>query len=383
MIEITRVFLFFSFIVITSYFAWAGTGRNLEEFEYNQLTFPVFTEKVSQSYDKKSGNILAIETKLTQADYSRVDRFYKKLEAYLLDAQKNGLLNEKTLVVFPEHIGSPFVLLGEKREVFHSKELSSAVRYMIYSNFVSYVISSFSRFSLETSYEKFFHLKKELIAKAYISSFTKLSVVFGVTIVAGSVVLPELEIKENQFEFKSNTLMNQSFVFLPDGKIFPQIFFEKNNSSFEKFFKNNEVIETKLKLPNISDSINLLSSSDSHYSSSYSKILSSNDIIVSYGFLPKDEKTDWSQDKISSEPIGGKSIFQDSDKSLSEEALMQKFSFVGKFSYLQSKAGIQVFMKGQFFEYDLVGQSSLLFRYVRNDILPIKKDSTYMLNFWL
>ncbi len=41
-----------------------------------------------------------------------------KFHAYLENARRQGLLNERTVVVFPEHVGTWLVASGEKPEVY-------------------------------------------------------------------------------------------------------------------------------------------------------------------------------------------------------------------------------------------------------------------------
>src|SRR5688572_2533805 len=71
----------------------------------------------SQGSDQGHGNLLGIQPELYRADYRSPLHLHRKLAAYLDKAQDEGLLNPKTVVVLPEHIGTWLVAVGEKREV--------------------------------------------------------------------------------------------------------------------------------------------------------------------------------------------------------------------------------------------------------------------------
>lgn len=70
----------------------------------------------SQGQDSGRGNLLGIQPELQGADYRSALHLHRKLSAYLDQARQQGLLNPKTVVVLPEHIGTWLVAVGEKRE---------------------------------------------------------------------------------------------------------------------------------------------------------------------------------------------------------------------------------------------------------------------------
>ena len=80
----------------------------------------------SQGQDSGRGNLLGIQPELQSADYRSALHLHRKLSAYLDQARQQGLLNPKTVVVLPEHIGTWLVAVGEKREVFAARDLAEA-----------------------------------------------------------------------------------------------------------------------------------------------------------------------------------------------------------------------------------------------------------------
>ncbi|MFM0874850.1 hypothetical protein QU886_28205, partial [Klebsiella pneumoniae] len=57
-----------------------------------------------------------------------------KLAAYLDHAREQGMLNERTVVVLPEHIGTWLLAVGEKEELYHAAERRQAMHWLAASN---------------------------------------------------------------------------------------------------------------------------------------------------------------------------------------------------------------------------------------------------------
>ncbi|MDF2490421.1 MAG: carbon-nitrogen hydrolase, partial [Pseudomonas sp.] len=68
------------------------------------------------------GNLLGVQPELFPADYQSVERLRLKLAGYLQHAQDAGLLNDKTIVVLPEHIGTWLWAVGEKNEFYQAAQ---------------------------------------------------------------------------------------------------------------------------------------------------------------------------------------------------------------------------------------------------------------------
>jgi hypothetical protein len=137
--QLFRYILFILFGIGTFYYAWSEGDRRVGEREYSKLSASIPSLVVrSIGYDRSNGNILAMQVYMNVLDYSSPERFFEKLDSYLLEAKKKGLINENTIVVFPEHIGSALVLLGEKTEVYAANSVSSAFSKIAVGNLVGY-----------------------------------------------------------------------------------------------------------------------------------------------------------------------------------------------------------------------------------------------------
>jgi predicted amidohydrolase len=167
--------------------------------------------------DSGRGNIVSIQPYMLPRDYASGQSFYNTLDAYLKRAKSKGWLNKNTVVSFPEYLGTWLVVAGEKRSVFDAKTIDAAMRTMVISNLISFIPEYLSAKANDKSAAALFCMKSKQMAAIYNETFTTLSLQYGVTIVAGSVVLPGPEIKGGALTVHDGNLYNVSVVYKPDG----------------------------------------------------------------------------------------------------------------------------------------------------------------------
>ena len=92
------------------------------------------TLAVNEGEPAERGNLLGIQPELFPADYQSLERLHLKLAAYLQNAREQGLINQKTIVVLPEHIGTWLMLTGEKNEVYQALHAKDAMNWLSVSN---------------------------------------------------------------------------------------------------------------------------------------------------------------------------------------------------------------------------------------------------------
>jgi predicted amidohydrolase len=163
------------------------------------------------------GNLLGIQPELFPSDYSSVKRLHRKLASYLLQARDHGLLNDKTIVVLPEHIGTWLLAVDEKAQFYQATTLDEAMNWLAFSNpllFLDAVIHArgSSRFD-----DARLRMKARSMAQDYQNLFGGLAREFGVTLVAGSIVLPSPTVEGGELHIGRGALYNSSLVFGPDG----------------------------------------------------------------------------------------------------------------------------------------------------------------------
>ncbi len=173
---------------------------------------------VDQGTPADRGNLLGIQPELFPTDYQSPERLHRKLAAYLQTARDQGFLNAKTVVVLPEHIGTWLMVGGEKDELYQASTLKEAMNWLAVSNplaFIQALVSAQGDSRLDDAYLR---MKAERMAHDYQALFGGLAKEFGITLVAGSIVLPEPSVSDGELRIGRGALYNSSLVFGSDGR---------------------------------------------------------------------------------------------------------------------------------------------------------------------
>ena len=370
-----RYILFILFVIGAFYYAWSEGDRRVGEREYLKLSAAIPPLVIrSIGYDHSSGNILAMQTFMNVLDYSTPERFFEKLDSYLLEAKKKGFVNENTVVVFPEHIGSSLVLLGEKTEVYAANSVSSAFSKIAVGNLIGYSKASLAHPG-KNKMEIIFKMKSEEMKNVYVDTFRRLSTFYNVTIIAGSIILPQAEINatSNEIQLKGGSVYNSSFIFLPDGKIHPRIGIKYNLSMAEQQIavspasgKENSFLQFK--------NIGIVLSNDSLYNSIYAENGKDKEIIIAPSAIFEKDVIDWKTEDIYSPK-------EAPDSALTQPELWRKYSIFEKTKLSQTnRITVQVVMLGKFFDLTLEGETAGTVRYIATEGLDNKSPA--ILNIW-
>ena len=165
-----------------------------------------------------NGNLLGIQPELFPNDYRSPVELRRKLAAYLDKARSDGLLNRKTIVVLPEHIGTWLVASGEKNEVYQAKSVSEAMGWLALSNPLKLLRALPATEGQDRFADALFRMKAPQMAADYQALFGGLAKEYGVTLVAGSIVLPEPRVENGILLPGKGPLFNVSQVFSSDGQ---------------------------------------------------------------------------------------------------------------------------------------------------------------------
>ncbi|CAH0996618.1 hypothetical protein EMA8858_02750 [Emticicia aquatica] len=208
------IIAFFSFAV---YQIWSNSGKGTKE---NQSLKIDISESYGDSTSKN--NILGIQAFMEPVDYASEENFKRKIQFYLNAAQKNNfLIPNKTVVVFPEYIGTFLVAANEKSSLYNTKTLESGLQTMVLSNlgkFLKTFITAPDEVKDKIKYAAF-AMKAAQMAIIYQNTFAELSKKYKVTIVAGSILLPNPSVENGILTINKGLLYNTSVVFNVDGKI--------------------------------------------------------------------------------------------------------------------------------------------------------------------
>lgn len=172
---------------------------------------------INAGANQNQGNLLGIEPELSPRDYQSLALLHLKLAAYLSAARDAGLLNDKTVVVLPEHIGTWLMLRGEKSELYQAANLNEALHWLALSNPLAFANAWVRADGESRINDAYLRMKAGQMAADYQTLFGGLAKEFGVTVVAGSIALPDPRIENGRLLAGSGPLYNSSVVFDRNG----------------------------------------------------------------------------------------------------------------------------------------------------------------------
>ncbi|MNZ53949.1 Carbon-nitrogen hydrolase [compost metagenome] len=339
--------------VITSYAMWTAqrpTGHYLSDLR--------ITLAVDQGVPNDRGNLLGIQPELFPTDYQSPERLHRKLAAYLQHAREQGLINEKTIVVLPEHIGTWLMLSGEKDELYQAATLEEAMNWLAVSNplsFVSAVISAKGDNRLDDAHLR---MKAKDMASQYQALFGGLAKAFGVTLVAGSIVLPEPSVNDGTLRVGRGPLYNTSLVFgrdgVPLGQPQRQLYPDPERQGYIQPGTEHalQVVDTP------AGRLGVLIGNDSWYPGNYRTLNDQGAQLIAVPAFVRGRSgwdNPWRGYQGSSTPgdVGLK------PGELSEGQAWHRLTLTSQPPLSQASAGVSVFLRGQFWDRGSAGQSFL------------------------
>ncbi|MEN2993404.1 MAG: nitrilase-related carbon-nitrogen hydrolase [Bacteroidia bacterium] len=177
------------------------------------------TQEVAAAH---SGHFVGIQPFLTPADYAHPEQFRQRLEAYLDSARAAGCLASPALVVFPEYIGTWLVLVGEAAPAFRTTKLEEALFWAVFRRpwrFWRAYQKAKAEGWKDPAAAAIFRLKAALMARTYHQTFAALARTYGLTIVAGSIVLPGARVVGDSLVVEPEApLENVSLLYHSDGR---------------------------------------------------------------------------------------------------------------------------------------------------------------------
>ncbi|HEX8594241.1 MAG TPA: carbon-nitrogen hydrolase family protein [Pseudomonas sp.] len=204
-------------VALTSYGVWTEqrpVGHYLSDLRIELA--------VDDGQPGERGNLLGIEAQLFPADYQSVARLHRKLAAYLEQARGKGLLNDKTIVVLPEHVGTWLFASNEKNQVYQATTIDEAMTWLSVSNPIKFLNAMLGATGKDRLNDAYLRMKADSMASDYQTLFGGLAKEFGVTLVAGSIVLPDPHVTDGKLQVGNGPLFNSSLVFGSNGELIGQ-----------------------------------------------------------------------------------------------------------------------------------------------------------------
>ena len=329
------------------------------------------------------GNLLGIEPYMIPQDYRSAETFYNKLNSYLLVAQQEKWLNENTVVVFPEYIGSWLVFAGENEKVFQTTTLSSAERTMVLHNLWGFIRNYIGARETGRAEAAFFRMKADQMAAIYHDAFSRLAKEHAVTIVAGSIILPAPQISKRGLLLSKGPLHNTSIVYQPDGRPYPQPILKVFPTSMELSFLSHASANELPSFDTPAGRLGVLICADSWFPQAYAPLkeqgiellaVPSFGGLATYGWNdPWNGHDGW--------PIPS-DVDRDDIRKITEGQAWNKYALAGRIRSSGARYGINVFLRGKLWDQDSGGWPATL---IRDDEVFVEErtDKAAILNLWI
>ncbi|MDY7534362.1 carbon-nitrogen hydrolase family protein [Pseudomonas sp. Bout1] len=338
---------------VSAYLVWTQerpVGHYLSDLRINLA--------VDQGVPADRGNLLGIQPELFPADYQSLERLHLKFAAYLQKARDQGLINDKTIVVLPEHIGTWLMVSGEKNELYQATNLKEAMNWLSASNPLLFLRALISAKGDDRIDDAYLRMKAQAMARDYQVLFGGLAKEFGVTLVAGSIALPNPSVSQGQLHIGHGALYNTSVVFDRDGlplgqpqrQLYP-IFDERG--FIEPGDENTiSVVDTP------AGRLGILIGSDSWYPDNYRKLNEQGAQLVAVPAFVIGRET-WDKPWRGFKSVSTPPEISLKPEELSEGEAWHRLTLISQQPISQATAGMSVFLRGQFFDMGSAGQSFL------------------------
>lgn len=170
--------------------------------------------------DLVKANLIAVQAKMSLADYETDDAFREKIASLMLDASARADFGLPTLVSFPELIGMYLTFVPYCwDELIGQASLERAGTKIVMQNIAG--VPEAHRSSPEAAARWLLFIEHALEAeKAYVETFSSLAREYGVYVSAGSIALPPIESepsKGGRHIADQTKVQNVSYLFSPNG----------------------------------------------------------------------------------------------------------------------------------------------------------------------
>jgi hypothetical protein len=337
-------------------------------------------ETISSGQDTGHGNLLGIQPFMLAADYTSHQNLLKKLDGYFDAALSKGWLNEKTIVVLPEYLGTWLVAAGEKPGIYAATNVRTAMRILALSHPFQFSRAYRASKAPDRTAAALFRMKAQVMADGYQFVFSRLAKDYGVTVVAGSILLPEPAVIAGILTPGKGPLHNVSAVFDPDGTIRSQLSRKFYPTRVEQPFVAAAPLAQLPVYETPAGRLGVLVCADSWYPAPYQHLQKQDIELLAVPSLLSNGIWNQPWDGYNGAPPPDDVNRSDVGR-LTEGEAWHKYALAGRMALSGARAGMNVFLHGQFWDAgDDSGQSLAL---GRDRIIETKVAGAALLNFWL
>jgi len=303
--------------------------------------------------DTGQGNLLGIQPWVTTSDYASPQALFIHLESYLNQAKATGWINNRTIAVFPEYIGTWLVVAGEGSRILSTKNTNQAMKILVLRHPLAFMKQIISGQASDRLIESIFQIKANQMAAGYQFVFGSLAKEFNITVVAGSILLPNPQIIQNRVTPRKGALYNITAVFGPDGLPYVDLVRKIYPISEELPFVSAAPPNSLPTFVTPAGRLGVLICADSWYPKSFEQLDIQNVELIAVPSMISTTGV-WNQ---SWQGYNGALTPNDVRKSdigvLTEGQAWRKYGLVGRLGYTHANCGINVFLHGRLWEMDL------------------------------
>lgn len=375
--KVITIFVVALVVIVGIYFLWSALGRTAVAAEPDLY----LDDTSSYGTDTGDGNLVAVQTYMEPADYASAEAFQAKLGGYMAAADAQGWLQPDTIVVFPEWIGTWLVLADEKEELYEAETLEEAMQLMVLSNLPAFVESYTAAQGEDKIRDGLFRMKSDTMAQIYQDTFARLAEEYGVTIVAGSLDLPDPRVENGELVLGSAELQNVTPVFRPDGLLYPNIVRKMFVTSDEAAFASPAGFDQQLTYDTPAGQLGVLICADSWYLEPYETLAAqAPEIIV----VPNNYISDIGWDAVWKGYDPGP-VPEDTDQAdighLTEGEARLKWTLDGRMQNTGASTGMHVFFRGDIWDLTSHGHTIIFTEDVIIEASPDARGA--VVNYWL
>ncbi|TGL50284.1 carbon-nitrogen hydrolase family protein [Leptospira kemamanensis] len=301
----------------------------------------------------KRGTVIGIEPYLTKYSYASEESFYTSVREYVEKAKDNdAIFVDRTILVFPEYIGTWLVVTAEDKSIFEKETIAEAMETLVKQNLGSFLwhylfSNSYAEDHLK---ETLFRMKAWQMADRYQRIFSRLALEYRVAIVAGSIVLPHPKVVEGKITPTDGSLENVSFYFHPDGRVDEQIVRKLFPIAEEKQFLSEGELNQNPTYRTSLGKLYTMVCADSWFPEVYEALENSEaEILVVPSFVAPNEawleKWNGYNGYANPKDVSGKDI-----GSITEKTAWKRYAMLGRLKNPKVKLGINVFFRGKIWD---------------------------------
>lgn len=305
---------------------------------------------------RSARNLLAVQPFLTPADYRDSRALHSRLAGLLSAARERNLLTDRTVVVFPEHIGTWLVAGHAPAAAYAAPHMSGAALALIAGDPFAFARAFFASNEVDRTAAAMFRSRSPMMARAYQDVFADLTREYAVSIVAGSIVLEAPTIADGRLSTRRGPLYNVSAVFNPDGSLADHLVVKAYPIPSERRFAASASEDEAPVFLTPAGRLGLLICADSWHPDRYAALRRAGaEFLAVPGFI--DRSDSWSA------PWGGYVTPEPGDISradigaISEGRAWGKYAMPGRIAASGAGAGVTVFLRGRLWDMGADGRT--------------------------